>query len=306
MGTRHGALCLLAALVLPACGSSSHPAFIPPMAAGLDTLNGLSDTVQTLAIGSSGTTPAWSSAAGTHTLNLPIASAGAAGILSPADWTAFTGKAAATGEAGYIQNGNAPQGANFNISGNGSIGGALTLTGNAQLIAPRVENAAAPPAGAAAGNIGRLWYDTAGGVLRASDGGQWTRLPVILAYQTAVTGGSLTSTSLTATPCSVTITLPAASDVLIEFGAFAQSNNGPTFANLTLLGPRVDATDPVTAEEATVFSSQGQGGYLGASITNLVKKTLTAGTHTITLVASATETSGNSSVDRLWVKVTRP
>ena len=60
--------------------------------AKLGSLNGLTAVAQLLAIGSSGTSPAWSSATATHTLNLPIASAINTGILSAADWTTFNSK----------------------------------------------------------------------------------------------------------------------------------------------------------------------------------------------------------------------
>jgi hypothetical protein len=60
---------------------------------GITTLNTLTATTQTLAIGSTGTDAAWSSATSTHTLNLPTASGTNRGLLSTADWTTFNGKA---------------------------------------------------------------------------------------------------------------------------------------------------------------------------------------------------------------------
>lgn len=58
----------------------------------IGSLNALTSTAQLLAIGSSGTSPSWASAASTHTLNLPIASAINTGILSTADWILFNSK----------------------------------------------------------------------------------------------------------------------------------------------------------------------------------------------------------------------
>lgn len=60
--------------------------------AKIGSLNALTATSQTLAIGSSGTSPAWASAGSTHTLQLPIASAINTGILSASDWTLFNSK----------------------------------------------------------------------------------------------------------------------------------------------------------------------------------------------------------------------
>jgi hypothetical protein len=59
---------------------------------GLTALNGLTQQVQNLAVGTSGTDFAISSATDTHTFNLPTASATNRGALSSADWSIFNGK----------------------------------------------------------------------------------------------------------------------------------------------------------------------------------------------------------------------
>jgi hypothetical protein len=59
---------------------------------GLTALNGLTDQVQFLATGTSGTNFGISSVGNTHTLNLPTASATNRGALSSADWTTFNNK----------------------------------------------------------------------------------------------------------------------------------------------------------------------------------------------------------------------
>ncbi|QDK46299.1 hypothetical protein DOM22_14565 [Bdellovibrio sp. ZAP7] len=66
--------------------------------AGLTSLNGESGSAQTFATpGTSGTTPAWSSASNAHTLNIPMASAAGvtAGLISKTDYDSFAGKQAA-------------------------------------------------------------------------------------------------------------------------------------------------------------------------------------------------------------------
>jgi hypothetical protein len=65
---------------------------ITTFSTGLTALNGLTEQVQLLAVGTSGTDFAISSASSTHTFNLPTASASNRGALSTADWTAFNGK----------------------------------------------------------------------------------------------------------------------------------------------------------------------------------------------------------------------
>jgi hypothetical protein len=61
-------------------------------AGGINTLNGLTASTQTFATGTSGTDFGIVSATGTHTFNLPTASASARGLLSSADWSTFNGK----------------------------------------------------------------------------------------------------------------------------------------------------------------------------------------------------------------------
>jgi hypothetical protein len=65
---------------------------ITTFSTGLTALNGLTAQVQSLAVGTSGTDFAISSATDTHTFNLPTASATNRGALSSADWTTFNNK----------------------------------------------------------------------------------------------------------------------------------------------------------------------------------------------------------------------
>jgi len=70
---------------------------ITTFSTGITALNGLTDQVQNLAVGTSGTDFAINSATGTHTFNLPTASATNTGKLSSADWSTFDGKQNALG-----------------------------------------------------------------------------------------------------------------------------------------------------------------------------------------------------------------
>jgi hypothetical protein len=65
---------------------------ITTFSTGINALNGLTAQVQNLAVGTSGSDFAISSASSTHTFNLPTASAANRGALSSTDWSTFNAK----------------------------------------------------------------------------------------------------------------------------------------------------------------------------------------------------------------------
>ena len=62
---------------------------------GITSLNGLTDSTQTFAIGTSGTDVSVSSVSPTHTFNIPTSSATVRGVLSSTDWSTFSSKESA-------------------------------------------------------------------------------------------------------------------------------------------------------------------------------------------------------------------
>lgn len=72
--------------------STDWSTFNGKLSSAVTTLNTLTASTQTFAVGTSGTDFAISSATSTHTFNLPTASATNRGALSSADWTIFNGK----------------------------------------------------------------------------------------------------------------------------------------------------------------------------------------------------------------------
>jgi hypothetical protein len=86
---------------------------------GVNTLNGLTDSVQYFQIGTSGTSFNISSAGDTHTFNLPTASSSDSGALSNTDWTTFNNK----GTGDLKADGSVPLTANWNV-------GAYEITAN--------------------------------------------------------------------------------------------------------------------------------------------------------------------------------
>jgi hypothetical protein len=101
---------------------------------GITALNGLTDQVQTFAVGSNGTDFAISSATATHTFNLPTASATNRGALSSTDWSTFNGKF------------NTPTGTTSEyIRGDGSLATFPTLTnGTVTTVSATVPSPASP------------------------------------------------------------------------------------------------------------------------------------------------------------------
>jgi len=69
---------------------------------GITSLNGLTGSTQTFAVGTSGTDVNISSASSTHTFNFPTASATNRGILSTTDWTTFNSKLSGDGALNRI------------------------------------------------------------------------------------------------------------------------------------------------------------------------------------------------------------
>jgi hypothetical protein len=103
--------------------------------AGLTTFNSQTGSTQTLAVGSTGLAPDWSSASNVHTLNIPLASGAGvtSGTISKTDYDAFNAKVAATravntaAGSGLTGGGDLSVDRNLavNITGTSVLGGAI-------------------------------------------------------------------------------------------------------------------------------------------------------------------------------------
>jgi len=124
---------------------------ITTFSTGLTALNGLTAQVQNLAVGTSGTDFAISSATDTHTFNLPTASATNRGALSSTDWSTFNGKQDTLVSATNIKTIN---GSTILGSGDLVVGGSSSLTVGTTPIT--------------SGTIGRVFFQGSGNVLQQS------------------------------------------------------------------------------------------------------------------------------------------
>jgi hypothetical protein len=124
---------------------------ITTFSTGLTALNGLTSQVQNLAVGTSGTDFAISSATNTHTFNLPTASASNRGALSTTDWSAFNGKQAALVSGTNIKT----------INGN-------TLLGSGDLVISGGGGITVGTTAVTSGTIGRVFFQGTGNVVQQS------------------------------------------------------------------------------------------------------------------------------------------
>lgn len=122
----------------------------------LTSLNGLTQSLQTFATGTSGTDFNISSSSTTHTFNIPTASASSRGLLSTTDWSTFNNKLGNSLTNGNIFVGNGSNVAtSVTMSGDATLAstGALTISNNAITSAKLANNAvtiAKLPSGATA------------------------------------------------------------------------------------------------------------------------------------------------------------
>ena len=173
--------------------------------AGLTSLGGQSGSTQTFAVTATGTAPAINSGSDVHTLSIPLASGASvtAGLISNADYAAFTAKQAA---GNYIT----------------ALSGDLTATG------PGAVAATLAPTGVSAGSYAKVTVDakgrvTAGASLSASD------IPALSA--SSITSGTL-ATANGGTGVNSSATFPTTGVVVTEAAT-------ETLTNKTLTAPLI-------------------------------------------------------------------
>lgn len=202
----------------------------------------------------------------------------------------------------------------------GIMSGDLAFTGNAQLIAPRIENASAGPVGAAAG---RLYFDTAVLRLMVHDGTSWVPVPQFFSRQNFPVQTIGTPGPFQDLDCAVTFTLAADEIVLLDAGAVGELQNitvytfgGSTLVNQIGMDLAVSfdgGSDQNLMSWSLGFTAVGTISQRKATTTVLFP--LLAGTHTARLRASRSGTVLGSPlpatdyacrVSQLWLRIHRP
>jgi len=161
---------------------------------GLVNFNGSTSSTQTLAAGSGGTAPSFSTVNGVHTINIPNAASAAvtAGLLANADYQIFTNKMNATSAAVISALGYTPASvtayamttyqvrvatnANITLSGNQTIDGVSVVAGDRVLVknqSAQFENG--------------VYVANAGAWVRATDMNSWEKT---IGYKAQVTEGT--------------------------------------------------------------------------------------------------------------------
>jgi len=228
--------------------------------AGLTSLNGQSGSTQTFAVDATGTVPAINSGSNVHTFSIPLASAASvtAGLISNADYAAFSAKQAA---GNYI----------------------TALTGDLTASGPGSASATLAPTGVGAGSYTKVTVDAKGRVtaatsLAASD------IPAHSA--SSITSGTL-ATANGGTGVNSSATFPTSGVVVTEAAA-------ETLTNKTLTAPLISSivnTGTLTLPTATDT-------LVGRTTTDtLTNKTLTSPVITSGTINGASLITGTTSIN---------
>lgn len=126
--------------------------------------------------------------------------------------------------------------ADNSFSGLGNSFPQITLSGDGEIIAPRLENAATDPVPASAANAGRVYFNTTDGAAKVSDGSAWVNLSMPSAPQPAQTFSGVSAQALI--NCS-------ASPAAIRTAAFTKSSSSSRL--------RITFKDSALANSSAVF-----------------------------------------------------
>ena len=201
---------------------------------GLSSLNGQSGSSQSFSVGSTGTAPAISSTADVHTLNIPMASAGAsvtAGLISNADYQAFSAKQSA---GSYLS----------------------ALTGDVTATGPGSGSATLSDTGVTPGTYSKVSVDSKGRV-RSADSLVAADIPPLPAAK--ITSGIL-PTSLGGTGVISTATYPASGVVVTRDASETLTGKtlaAPIIAAGTLSGASMISGSTVVNTTGSVTASDG-------------------------------------------------
>jgi hypothetical protein len=272
-----------------------------------------------------GSTPGTSVTAAAPTKGVTSISIGD-GLLAPSNPITSTGSIAVNfggdGAVTSVSRSDHTHDARYVRQTGGIMSGNLAFTGNAQIIAPRIENADSAPLGAAAG---RLWFDTTELRLKVHDGANWVSVPQIFSRQNPLLQTIGVPNASQALNCPVTFTLAADEVVLLDAGALGELDNLQVFTSPVLtISNEIRMTLSLVIDGGTPQTLTSWSGSFNTAPTTSTSRmsattvpvSLSAGTHTADLVAvrSGTLSVGGAlpdaayacKISELWMRIHRP
>jgi hypothetical protein len=190
------------------------------------------------------------------------------------------------------------------FTGSGNSFPQITLTGDGQIIAPRLENSSTDPVAASAANAGRIYFNTTTNGIKVSNGSAWIDLSAattaarqIQTFSGATASSNFNCTATTTAIRTATFTKSsAASRLRITFKDTASAfgpNSFTLFVSVRIDGVLISSPTALRMS----FASVGGNGlfFLTDSFTGVgYADGVSAGTHTLTTTYSYTSLLGGS------------
>ena len=176
------------------------------------------------------------------------------------------------------------------FTGGGNSFPQITLTGDGQIIAPRLENSSTDPVAASASNAGRIYFNTTTNSVKVSNGSAWVDLSAATAatrqIQTFYANTTYGTISCTSNIRSVSFTKnSAATRLRVTYRDSPYAAGFGAFSAFDVI-VKIDGAvfSPVSLTNSFSVTALGGGSFNGGQDINIVgyAEGISAGTHTLT------------------------